>query len=195
MPESSEQALQVADVYAAALFDLARQAGQVSECRRELEELVRLEQAQPGFADFLRSSVIDHDKRAASLGKMFRGRLSDLVLNTLQVMNRHGRAGLLPALLRCYVVREEHEEGQVEVRATSAVELHPLQRAEIERWAAALSGQKPLVEYVVDPGVLGGLVVQIGGQRFDYSVRCHLRAARARLLERGSRGLDIQVQA
>ena len=33
------------------------------------------------------------------------------------------------------------------------------QRAEIERWAAEASRKKPLVQYVVDPEVVGGLIV------------------------------------
>ena len=191
MAESLEQSLELADVYAAALFGLAEEAGRVAETRGELEELVRLEQQEPAFASFMRSDVINTDRRQASLESMFRNRLSDVVLNTLLVLNRHGRAGLLPALLRCYVVREEHAEGQIEVVATSAVELQPAQRAEIERWAAEASRKKPLVQYVVDPEVVGGLIVQIGDYRFDDSVRWHLHATRARLLERSNRGLGI----
>ena len=194
MAEPYGESLEIADVYAAALFDLAKQAGQVAEVRGELEELAGLEESEPAFARFMRSGAVDDDKRAESLEKMFRGRLSDVVLNTLQVMNQHGRAGLLSGLLRAYVLREQHEQGQIEVVAASAVELDEAQRAELERWAAELSGQKPLVEYVVDPDLVGGVVVQIGDYRFDHSVARHLRAARAQLLERSRRGLDVGTE-
>ena len=59
--------------------------------------------------------------------------------------------------------------------------------------AAELSGRLPLMEYVVDPEVIGGLVLQIGDCRFDSSVRSRLRAARTQLLERSSRGLALSV--
>ena len=194
MAESFEEALEIADVYAAALFDLARQAGCVPEVRGELEGLVRLEKTEPAFASFMRSYAVDDDKRQASLETMFRGKLSDIVLNTLQVMNEHGRAGLLPALLRCYVLWKEHAAGQSEGTATSAVMLDDVHKKALESWAATISGRKPLVEYVVDPEVIGGLVVQIGGYRFDHSVRRHLQGARAKLLQRSSHGLDIGVE-
>jgi F-type H+-transporting ATPase subunit delta len=119
---------------------------------------------------------------------MFRGRLSDVVLDTLQVMNRHGRLELLHALHRAYVRRMEDTRGQIEVVATSAVELDAQQKAEVARLAEQLSGLKPLVAHVVDPGVLGGLVLRIGDHRYDNSLRRHLRAARERLLERSVRG-------
>jgi F-type H+-transporting ATPase subunit delta len=184
MAETFDKDLALADVYAAALFDLAVADQTVDAVRAELEGLVRLQADDPQLAAFLSSAAIDHDERARSLERMFRGRLSDRVLNTLQVMNRHGRIALLPALLRAFVIRTEHARGQIEVVATSAAELDGPQKAEIEAVARALSGRTPLIEYVVDPDILGGLILQVGDVRYDNSLRHHLQAARARLLER-----------
>lgn len=194
MAESVDEQLEVADVYAAALFELASAADSIGAVRSELEELVRLAEIEPGFAAFLSSSAVDDDDRTASLEKMFRGQLSDLVLDTLQVMNQHERTHLLAPLLRCYEVRQEHAAGEVQVVASSAVELDAAQKAEIETLAADLSGRRPLVRYVVDPNVIGGLVLQIGEYRFDYSIRRHLRVARGQLLDRSERGLEIGVE-
>ena len=52
------------------------------------------------------------------------------------------------------------------------------------------SGKTPVVEYVVDPDVLGGLILQVGELRMDNSLRRHLRVARKRLLERADLGLE-----
>lgn len=194
MAESVDEQLEVADVYAAALFELASAADSTALVRSELEELVRLAEIEPGFATFLSSRAVDDDDRKASLENMFRGQLSDLVLDTLQVMNLHERAHLLVPLLRCYAVRQEHAAGQVEVVASSAVQLNQTQKAEIQTLAADLSGKRPLVKYVVDPDVIGGLVLQIGEYRFDYSIRRHLWEARGRLLERSERGLEISTE-
>lgn len=195
MAESLEKTLGLADVYAAALFELASEAGRVAEVRAELEELVRLEQTDATWARFMRSDAIKADQRRASLERLLRGRLSDLLLNTLHVMNQHGRAGLLAALLRRYVAREEHAQGQIAVTATSAVELGAAEKARVERWAAERFGKQPLVRFVVDTDVLGGLIVQVGDYRFDHSLRRHLAVARGRLLERSERGLEIRTPA
>nr|HPM24952.1 F0F1 ATP synthase subunit delta [Phycisphaerae bacterium] len=97
------------------------------------------------------------------------------------------RLELIHALWRAYVLRLEDARGQIEVQATSAVELDAAQRAEIERLAAQLSGRKPLVQYIVNPDVIGGLVLRIGDYRYDHSLRRHLNVARHRLLERTNR--------
>lgn len=183
--------MDVADVYAAALFDLAREANTVDDVFGELTSLVELVESDPQIAAFFQSGAVDDDDRAQSLEKIFRGRLSDIVLNTLQVMNAHGRLGLLHPLRRSFQLRIEDARGQIEVVATSAIELDSTQRAEIERVAEQLSGKQPLVQYVVDPDVLGGLVLQVGDYRYDNSLRRHLHVARMQLLERSSRGLGI----
>jgi|GEM_PF-356758 len=194
MPETLVEQLEVADVYAAALFELAREARAVETVRAELEELVRLAQSDPAFAAFLRSGAVDTLSRRLSLERMFRGRVSDLLLDTLQVMNDHGRAHLLAALHRDFVLRQERAADEVEVTVHTAVPLAPAQQAEITRLAAELSGKHPLVTWNVDPDVIGGLVMQIEEFRFDCSLRRQLQMARAGLLERSSRGLDIPVE-
>ena len=183
-----EKGIDVADVYAAALFALATEADMVDAVHGELTELARLSEQDPTFAAFASSIAIDTGDRAASLERLFRGRLSDPVLNALQVMNRHGRLGLLHPLHRAYVLRMEDARGQIEVVATAAVELDDAQRAEVARLAETLSGKRPVVQYVTDPTVIGGLIVQIGDHRLDNSIRRHLHVARERLLERTTRG-------
>jgi ATP synthase F1 delta subunit len=184
MAHNLEDSLDIAAVYATALYTLAAEQGVVDAIRSEVEELARQAETNPTFAAFLSSAAVDDDDRERSLDKMFRGRLSDLVLNTLQVMNRHGRTGLLGALLRTLVLRIEAARGQVEATATSVAELTAEEQAEVLRVAAALSGQQPLIEYRVDPAILGGLVLQIGGWRYDRSLRRQLAGLQGRLLER-----------
>lgn len=193
MAETLDKQLAVADVYAAALFDLARESNRVEEVRAELEELVKLARIEPSFAAFLSSQALDDDHREAGLERMLRGKLSDVVLNTLLVMNAHGRSGLLAALLRAFALRQAQAAGQVEVRVFSAVELDDATRARIERTVAGVSGRKPISEYVVDPELLGGLVVQVGDVRYDNSVRRQLARARGRLAERSESGFEARL--
>ncbi len=187
----TDPGIDVADVYAAALFELATEANAVDDVFGELTELVKLVDQEPRADAFFSATSIDDDDREKSLERMFRGKLSDMVLNTLQIMNQHGRVGLLRPLRRAFMLRMEDARGQIEVTATSAVELNDQQRTEIAGVAEQLSGRQPLIEYQVDPEVLGGLVLQIGDQRYDNSLRTQLRAAATRLTDRANRGLEI----
>jgi F-type H+-transporting ATPase subunit delta len=189
-----DQELRIADVYAEALFELARESDRVEQVRSELDELVKLWKLEPEFEKFMSSRALELEGRADGLEKMFRDRLSDIVLNTLLVMNQHGRCGLVPALHRRFVQRQENAANEIEVTVTSAVELSRSQKAEAIKIAEQISGKTPVAEYVVDPEVLGGLIVQVGDLRLDNSLRRHLGVVRDQVLERASRGLEVGVQ-
>jgi F-type H+-transporting ATPase subunit delta len=196
MAESLDKQLDVADAYAQALFELAQEAGQVEEIRAELDELVlatdRMDDSL--VREFFLSRALDNDVREQLMEKTLRGKISDITLNTLLVLNANGRHGLLMALRRCYVLRQQAAAGQVEATATSAVELDDGQQSAIQQLAEKLSGQKPLIAYRVDPAILGGLILQIGDLRYDNSLRSQLMEARERLYARSERGLDIGIE-
>jgi F-type H+-transporting ATPase subunit delta len=189
-----DQELRIADVYAEALFELAGESERVAEVRAELDELLKLWRSEPDFERFMVSPALEAEGRAAGLERMFRNRLSDTVANTLLVMCQHGRCGLLPALHRRYVLRQEAAANEIEVTVSSAVELTAEQRAEAVDIAVRASGKTPVVKYVVDPDIVGGLIVQVGELRMDNSLRRHLHVARQRLLRRAERRLEASVE-
>lgn len=190
MAESLDQKLALADVYAAALFEIAREQNAIASTREELQALVTLERSDPMFGAFMTSPAQDADRRELGLEKMLRGKVSDHVLNVLLVMNRNGRYGLTEALLQAFDQRARDHAGEVEVVVTSAVTLDDQQRKQVEETASALSGRKPVTEWRVDESLLGGLVVQIGDLRYDNSARSQIEACRERLLDRSERPLE-----
>lgn len=195
MAESFDKQLDIADAYAHALFELASEAGTIEEVRAELDELVLAAEQfdDPMVREFFVSRALDDDVREALMEKTLRGKVSDMTLNTLLVLNANGRHGLLPALRRCYVLRQEEAAGQVEATATSAVELDESQKSAVLEMATRLSGKKPLVDFRVEPEILGGLILQIGDLRYDNSLRSQLIDARDRLHERSERGIEASV--
>ncbi len=194
MAATIDERMAVAGVYAEALFELAWEASRVEDVRAELEELVRLAEVDPEFAEFLATVALDVDQQIASLERIFRNQLSDMVLNTLLAMVRHRRGGLLRALLRSYVLALEEAAGQIEARATSAVALTDAQRAAVTQLAAEKSGKKPLMDFVVESELLGGLILQIGDWRYDNSLRRQLHDMKLQLSDRGDRGLEVGVR-
>ena len=188
-----DQELRIADVYAEALFTLAQEQQRVAELQAELDELLKLWDGQPDFAKFMSSPALEADARARGLEKMFRGTLDDIVLNTLLVMNDHGRSALVPALHRRFVLRKEDASNEIEVRITSAFELPDEQKAEAIQIAVEASNRKPVVEYRVEPDILGGLILQVGELRLDNSLRRHVNVLSKNLFDRADRGLEVGV--
>lgn len=177
----------VARVYAEAMLQLAAAAGTAAALRDELDSLAALARTNPAFADFLANPSIDDDERRESLERMFRGKLSDLAVDALQVLNRKGRSALLPAVAAEYRRADDERQRRVEVRVTSARPLTDDQRGRLAAAIERRTGYAASFDERVDPSLLGGLVVQIGDEKTDGSAVTRLHNLTAALLARASR--------
>ncbi len=171
MGSINERSLGVARLYARAMLTVAAEQGAAESFSEELSDMVSLASHDEDFGRFLNSPVLDAESRRESLEKALRGRASDLFVDSLQVVNSKGRLALLEQILAAY--EQEHRTllGQIEVKASTAVALSESQREQIRERVSAYTGKEAFLVEEVDPGLLGGLVVQVGGEKVDMSVR------------------------
>ncbi|MEM7050942.1 MAG: ATP synthase F1 subunit delta [Acidobacteriota bacterium] len=190
MSSFSDEMIAIARVYSSAMLDLAQQKGEADSLLQELQSLAALVETDDAFRDFLSSPLVDADKRRDSLDKMFRGRASDLLVDALQVLNRKGRIGLLPAVAATF--QEEHlrQANRVEARVTSAIPLNDDQRQRLVSSIEAKTGRQATLIEAVDADLLGGMIVQIGDQKSDSSVATQLANLSEKLLTRASRQIQ-----
>jgi F-type H+-transporting ATPase subunit delta len=176
----------VARVYARAMLDLAAAQGQEDELLAELQALGEAVAGDPELAAFLASPLVSGEARAEVLEKVFRRRTSDLLVDALEVINRKGRLGLLPAIVEAF--RGEYRElrGLVDARVTSAVPLSQAQRTSLAAALAKLTGKQPELIERVDPSILGGLVVEVAGEKSDSSLSSRLRDVAMHLAQRAA---------
>ena len=180
----------VARVYADALLGLAERRGEADELGEELRALAAEVERDAALRAFLLTPLVDAEARATSLERIFRGRASDLLVDGLQVLNRKGRIGLVPAIAAVYARAHNELRGRIEVEVTSAVPLDEGQRGAVRTAVAHRSGREALLQEIVDPALLGGMVVKIGDQKADASVASRLHALGDALLDRASREIQ-----
>lgn len=176
-------------VYARSLFELAESEGgqqRIEEIGAELGELVDLARADKAFGEFLSSRIIAGKKRSASLEKILKGRVSDLVRRFVLVLNAKERLAILPSVAAAYDQVVQEKFGRVEVDVYTAA---PVDRATLDRVGASLKrtiGKDPVLHPYTDAAMLGGLKLQIGDQLIDASVATRLRRMRERLAGPGA---------
>jgi F-type H+-transporting ATPase subunit delta len=167
----------VAKKYATALFLLARD--------RKIEDAVWNDMSVFGdvlMADRRLLKVIaapqipDEDKH--TLVRTVLSGAHEVVLNFMLFVIDKGRTGHIPRMIEIYGQLLDEARGVVEAEITSTI---PLKNDEIARILACLervSGKKVRHRALVDPEILGGVVVIIGGEIIDYSVRHDLMRLR-----------------
>ncbi len=170
MPKADDKQIAVAQVYSRAMHDLAVSKNEAGALAGELADLAAHVEDNIDLANFFASPLIDAEDRTKSLERMFRGKMSDLLLDSLQVINRKGRMGLLGAIAESYHLRHQEHLGHVDVQVTTAV---PLGEALRQRLASVLekhSGRQPQLIEEVDPSLIGGMVLKIDDEKIDASV-------------------------
>jgi F-type H+-transporting ATPase subunit delta len=178
-PRDLVDAVEVLAVQAA--FLVADADGSLDDVEDELFRFSRIVAQDPELRAVLTDRGLDADRKTALL----RGLLSDrarpetLRLISNVVLAPRGRT-LEDGLAEYARLAAEIRERSV-ARVTSAIRLTDAQE---ERLAAALAttlGRQVQLQVDVDPAVLGGLVVRVGDEVIDGTIRHHLRAARVAL--------------
>jgi len=187
MAKYNDDELAVAMIYARAMYDLAVEKSQVDALLEELKAVAALIESKRDFADFLDSPTVNDEAKRKTLEKLFRGRCADLLVDSLQVINRNDRQWFIRAVAQAFAMLDEERRGGIEVRVRSAVSLGESVRERLRAVVAKQTGKKPRIVEVVDESLIGGLVVRIGDQKLDASVARKLAGLSELLLERASR--------
>jgi len=190
---------EAAEVYARSLLELAKQAGGVAKAAEVGEEIAAIDsiiREMPPFAELLRSPRVDRDRRGEMLRTVLSGRVSDLVLRTVLVMNRRGRSGEVAHLASAYRGLLDADAGRVRVTVFSPPGPPPAESllAMIRGRVKEVLGQEAVIETKLDPGMIGGLKLRIGDRLVDGSVATQLRRLEQSLLSDGTAAVRSQFQ-
>ncbi len=105
------------------------------------------------------------------------------VRNFLAVIMDHDRMDAFDEIVAEYALVADAGSGVAEAEITSAHELNPDDRAELEAEVAKLAGGRVRATYTRDASLLGGAVVRLGSTVYDGSVRGQLRQLKAKLMQ------------
>ncbi len=161
--------------YAAALFDLAV-SGKALD--RTAEDLAKLQAALSESADLRALTEAPQIARkdagvvVAQLGQGFG--LSDLSMKFLGVLAANGRLAALPAIIRQFDVMLGAHNNTLSANVTAAQSLSAKQKKALEAKLKSRTGRDMAVDVTVDPSILGGLIVRIGSEQIDSSVKTRL---------------------
>jgi F-type H+-transporting ATPase subunit delta len=170
-------------IYASALFDAARDQGQLQVVRDELEDFAETLKTVPELDAVLRNPQLDPRAKVGVLEDLL-GSTHELVRNFLLLLVEKNRAGELREIAREFDLLVARAEGRLEVELTTAVELTDDEAADILRQIEKSSGRSIEATRRVDPDLIGGFILQAGTLRVDASVRGRLDGLRHELVRR-----------
>jgi F-type H+-transporting ATPase subunit delta len=172
----------LAVAYARSILELATERNTAPDIGKELSDVSGIIAGNPDFQNFLASPAIGEAERAQVIGKVFRGRVSELTLNSLLVMNRRGRLGILDQVSNAFSDLLQERQGIIEADVIVAEKLSPDQLEQVRQKVGAALKREVVIHQYVDASIIGGLVIRIEDRLLDASVRAQLKAVRRQLL-------------
>lgn len=161
--------------YATALFELARDAKALDSVAKSLDAVKAALADSADFKALTTSPLIaraDAKKAVAASAKALK--LDATTANFLGVLSDNRRLGELPAILRAFRTLLANHRGETTADVTSAHSLDKGQQDALRQQLKTRLGRDVSIDLNVDPSLLGGLVVRIGSQMIDSSIRTRL---------------------
>jgi F-type H+-transporting ATPase subunit delta len=168
--------------YARALFEVAHAKGQAKPLRDELQALAKLLAEQPELSRALLHAGLGAERRQRLVKALFATRGSELLNRLLELLAERDRLSLLPELAEAYARAFNEQAGVLSAEAVSAAPLDEAQSGTLRSALKTATGRDVELRERVDPSLLGGLVVSLGGRTYDGSVRAQLALLRERLV-------------
>ena len=167
-------------MYARALFEAAQEADRVDAVSADLAAFGQAMEDVPELRAFLRNPQIEPTGKAAVLDQLA-AEADELARNFVRLAAEKGRAGEIPEIsaeLEALVARAQN---RLAVELTTAHELSDDEATSIVQAIEKASGRTVEATRTVDPGLIGGIVLQVGSHRADGSVRGRLERLRHEL--------------
>ncbi len=176
----------VANRYATALFELCTSAVAVKAVEKDL---AGFEKALDESADLMRlvkSPVFSSDEQSVAVNALMeKAGFSEMTANFIRVVAKNRRLFVLPQMIEAFRVIASQARGEVAGEVVSAIKLTAEQRKELKEALKSKLGKTVALKEIVDPTILGGLVVKVGSQMIDTSIRTKLTSLKMMMKEVG----------
>jgi F-type H+-transporting ATPase subunit delta len=168
-------------VYAEALLQAAKDKKRLPQVREEFDDFAAALEESEELRGFLRNPQVETEAKEGVLADLLGG--SDaLLLNFLRLLAEKGRISEVEDVHAEFGRLLAREERVLELELTTAVELSDQEASKVVKQIEEASGRRVEATRVVDPNIIGGIVVQAGSIRADASVRGRLDQLREELI-------------
>jgi F-type H+-transporting ATPase subunit delta len=165
----------IAQRYATAIFELARDDKALDTLATDMEALDTALAGSADFRDLIASPLISRDDQSAAIAALAaKMGLSALVANSLALMAAKRRLFVLPQLVAALAAQIAEHRGEVTAEVTAAQSLTAAQTAKLSQTLKAQVGKDVKIKLAVDESLIGGLVVKVGSKMIDTSIRSKL---------------------
>lgn len=167
--------------YAQAVFSLGKERGTLDVWQSDLTDLATLT-GDSRVSSYLSNPSITADTKLATLEATLPSTVQPELRNLAKLLVVRGRTNLIPQIREIFEDQVRAERGITVAQVTTSEPLTAEEESLVREKLAAMTGNTIEITATVDPDIIGGIVVRIGDQVIDGSVRNKLERMRTRLV-------------
>jgi F-type H+-transporting ATPase subunit delta len=171
----------IARNYAEALLALAQKADALDGWGAMIGGLADAMQRDPRLTNFLAAPQVSAVEKKRVVEKAFMDTVPRPLVRFLQKLIDNRRQMLLPDIATEYASLVDETSGRVHAQVTVAREATEADRARIAAQLSEALGKTVVPHVIVNPSIIGGIIVKVGDQVMDGSVRKRISLLRTRL--------------
>ncbi|MGL6104704.1 F0F1 ATP synthase subunit delta [Romboutsia sp.] len=171
----------VAGRYAEALFQIGEETASTTKLYEELNEVVDILKSNVDFNNVLKSPLVAKGEKKNLVEKVFGNQLSVNLNSFLKIMIDKDRMSALEAVSKYYKVLLNEKNNIIEGIAITAVTMSLEELKQLEAKLSSKYNKNVTLENKVDESILGGILVRLGNEEIDGTVKTRLAGMKEQL--------------
>jgi len=170
--------------YALALYELARENSELEKIEKESLDVLELIKKSLDFQSFIKDPTNDKNQQIKSIQTISeKFGLSKIFNKFMCFLSYKRRFFYLEKILKSFLNISSKMRGEVKAKLSSSKELTSIEIENIQKELSENFTSKVKLDYVYDPILIGGLIIEVGSIMFDTSIKNRLKQIKSRMIE------------
>lgn len=166
----------VLEPYAQALMSVAQANNLTEPFGDDIRSLLSVLEGSKDLQGFFANPLIKRENKKGAIDQICGGKVNPLMLNFLKILVDKDRILFLEGIGKQYLAKLRELNKTVVAQVTSAIPLTDEQKQSVREQVQGMTGQQQVeIETKIDTDLLGGVIIKVGSQVIDASLRGQLR--------------------
>jgi F-type H+-transporting ATPase subunit delta len=160
----------VASRYAKSFIDLTLEQGVLEKAYADMKFIAELSKTNHEFVTFLKSPIINTDKKQSVLKSIFSGKLDKVTDAYIQLIAAKKREMFLPEIADEFINQYNEKKKILKAVVTTASGIDDATRKQVLNLVKGASESEVVLEEKIDKDIIGGFIIRVGDKQIDASI-------------------------
>lgn len=169
--------------YATALIDTAEKHKKIDDVAQDINDIEAMLNDSKDMQLFVKSPLISASEKSKTVEAIAsKAKLQDITTNFLKLLAENGRLDMIILMIKAVRKEISVRRGEVVADVKSAFPLDAKQQQDLQAALKKAVGKEIAINVEIDKDLIGGMVVTVGSQMFDASVKRKLERLRVAMM-------------